>query len=791
MPGLGELGLAALAKEIKHLDPDETFVSIDVVNHQVWYCDEIIAHEAIGPYVGEEEPVRAYIVAWLIRVGGYTPASIELEKRYPSGRGQIELDVRVADESGGAYALIEVKAPDSFGGASDPLIAGQLYSPAAMERGTRVLSLATIDVVTFDSIVSPLSVTIDYPSWPTHRAWVNGGRPHRDDIPLNYGEATIEPFRRGGDHDLNHNIRQPDLDRLRQRLHDRLWGGSNDDNAIYAWLVKVFLTKIHDEKVTNDGEAYACQVMHTGSRPESVTTTASRINRRWEEAYRKYIISTGPDPDSLDSAIFTASDLSWAIEMLQGISLTSAGQTQGDLLGGFFEAITRDGFKQNKGLFFTHYNLAAFMVEVLDVSGMARKYIRDPGRHINDRLPYIVDPSAGSGTFLLAAMRAITSDIERQRNLLGTNDDVRDSLTRWLPTDAPNTWAAEFLYGIEKREDLATSIKVNMVLHQDGHTHIYKDDALAPLNDIASRQQDEKFRSHVDRASGYERPSAETMDVVITNPPFSLTLDPIIISNLARTFTLSAQRNSENLFLERWYQLLRPKGRLAAVLPESFFSTAENSDARRFLFHYFHVRAVVSLPPHAFQPWTPTRTSLLFAQRKTAEEAREWGDAYNEAVKWLGLSYRSAKAALRRLQHPRASEKADDLVPARKEVGFQFDALGLGGTLSLDDGAQIEFAQQMLASVDVAQLAFARTVEKVSPDASYIGMIVNEIGYKRTKRGEASRRNDLFQAVVDVEGTSEVIRNLSLNTARGQWHMVRVDDGEDALSVLSKVALWD
>ena len=333
MPALGTAGLDVLATAVESLDPEHEYVHLDVKSRHVWYCPDITTHEALGAYSGEEEPTRAYLVAWLIRVGGYAATSIELEKRYPSGRGQVELDIRVADSSGRAYALIEVKSPDSFGGVNDPYINGQLYAPAAREPGTHVLSLATVALIEASGSVSPLSVTIDYPSWPSYEEWDAGGKAHRDDIPLNYGEATIEPYVRGETPDLNHDTSQPDLDRLRQRLHDRLWGGSNDDNAIYAWLVKVFLTKIHDEKVTDDGQAYACQVMHKGSRPESSKSTAARVNKRWKEAYRKYISGGGPDPDALDDGLFNASDLSWVVEMLQGHLLDKRREKQGRFAG--------------------------------------------------------------------------------------------------------------------------------------------------------------------------------------------------------------------------------------------------------------------------------------------------------------------------------------------------------------------------------------------------------------------------------------------------------------------------
>ena len=168
MPGLGVQGLRTLAAALERLDPEREYVRLDIEDKHVWYCPQIVRHEALGAYVGEEEPTRAFLVAWLVCIGGYPARSIELEKRYPSGRGQVELDIRVAHESGKAYALIEVKAPDSFVGAADTLINGQLYAPGAREPGTRVLSLATVDVNSSSGMVEPLSVTIDYLSWPDY-----------------------------------------------------------------------------------------------------------------------------------------------------------------------------------------------------------------------------------------------------------------------------------------------------------------------------------------------------------------------------------------------------------------------------------------------------------------------------------------------------------------------------------------------------------------------------------------------------------------------------------------------
>jgi len=78
---------------------------------------------------------------------------------------------------------------------------------------------------------------------------------------------------------------------------------------------------------------------------------------------------------------------------------------------------------------------------------------------------------------------------------------------------------------------------------------------------------------------------------------------------------------------------LRENGRLAAVLPESVFDTTENKYIRLFLYKYFKIKAVVSLPQLAFEPYTSTKTSLLFAQKKTSAEVEKWNKAWDEASK--------------------------------------------------------------------------------------------------------------------------------------------------------------
>jgi type I restriction enzyme M protein len=162
-----------------------------------------------------------------------------------------------------------------------------------------------------------------------------------------------------------------------------------------------------------------------------------------------------------------------------------------------------------------------------------------------------------------------------------------------------------------------------MILHGDGSTNIFVKDGLSPFQ-IYHKETAPNFLNRGTKDKNYfDKETNSQFDVVISNPPFSVNLDSETKRHLKEGFIFGDKKNSENLFIERWYQLLKPNGRLGVVLPESVFDTTENKHIRLFIYKYFEVKAVVSLPQLAFQWFTSTKTSLLFARKKTEEEVKE------------------------------------------------------------------------------------------------------------------------------------------------------------------------
>lgn len=841
MLAFGPTGLSAVQAAIEKLDPEGRYVVLDVAARIVRYSEEFQSTEVISEYVGEEEPARAYILCWLCVIGGYLPANIVLEKRYSIGRPKTgaELDILVQRPDGTTYALIEIKSPAEYDIDQDKYIKGQLFDLALHEPGVEVLSYATVSATGSDVYIH--AKAIDYKVFGDFEAW-RLSRACGSAIPVTYGEPEHVHLVSGGPRDLRTGLTLPEMRRIQKRLHDVLWRGSTPDNTIYGYIVKLFLAKTYDEKTVNVGQEYAFQIKYVSNKRESPGATFIRMSDLYKTAYRKYMSLGAGDPvEGLNERDFSAEQAAFVVELLQDVSLIRSAQDS-DVLGAFFEGITREGFKQSKGLFFTHSNVVQFLIRVLGLDSLVAAKVQSDAL-ASDKLPYIIDPSCGSGSFLLASMKYVTDYVSSNRASLSVNHDTRDFLNSNFVAGQENAWAANFLYGIDAGEILALSTKVNMLLRQDGQTHIYHDDGLAPLSSY--RETRFRGRPHQD-VSVYSKLVAESFDVVISNPPFSITLDPHTIASLEKSFELCREVNSESLFLERWYQLLKPKGRLGVVLPESFFSTRENLGARLFLFAHFNIKAVVSLPKEAFEPWTPTRTSLLFAEKKTLDEERVWK---SQIVRREARGVRARNFATRRIRavnacFPMVDGSAIALL-CSKALAASGDARSLseltlpqldsalggfstgGASLTPAEGKLVGRVRAAVEALDVLD----RTSRFFGLDVvSLVGLPVSEleaavqrmlvsmrrldlrvwalqtagsalplefvatgaesIGYRRTKRGENERPNDLFHAetVPAAGGAKRRVYDVDL-TGSEQW---RIDDANSGslLGLLRAAITW-
>lgn len=767
--------------------PDKVVQGITINNNKFRYKD-IVENRVITEYK-DEELVRAFLITKLVNELGYPANKIEIEKQYEAGRPQTitsRIDVIVKDSDDNAFLFIEVKSPSEYASSNqDEVIEQQLFKLAALEKAqgqkVKYLVLYTINEDTLEDEC----IVIDYEKENTFSNW-EITRNATNSIPSRYNKAQKIPYAKGTERDLRTNFSNEYLTSLQKDLHNVLWGGGGtDDNEVFASLVNLILAKIQDEDEKEDGQQYDFQsLMFEKDGEEEFETNEQlfeRINRLYRSALKeKMNVIDEKEIESsfvIDRNKFSLSKLKYSVQKMEHLSFVDGKNSLNgkDILGDFFEGIIRDGFKQTKGQFFTPINVVRFMLWGLSLDKLAIKRITQ-----DKAIPFMIDPSAGSGTFCIEYMKFITHTMKymntnggKYNKDLGNSRAVKDKIeSDWFyPDRRENKWAREFIYGSEINFNLGTATKVNMILHGDGSTNIFVRDGLLPFTEYKKDQEPNALRQSIDDSTYTEQNKTlkvnSNFDVILSNPPFSVDLDNDTKKKVIKNFAYGDKKNSENLFIERYYQLLRENGRLAVVLPESVFDTTENKYIRLFLFKYFKIKAVVSLPQLTFAPYTNTKTSILFAQKKTKEEIEHWNSLWAEKSKEYShiktrvenilkvFNGKSIKSKLKSIKDLTESEEVEILKTMLKNYYAPTDkGLSKNDLIEKYKDELIELCKHDKETTNM--FGFVNTwwvFGEVASELNYDIFMAeaDEIGYKRTKRKEKSRRNDLFR--IDKDGS--------------------------------------
>lgn len=746
-------------------------VDFVVREKKVKYDKNIRSHREIKTISGDEEAVRSYLVAKLINELGYKKENIELEKEYDIGRPKVNkprIDVIVRDDKDNAFLYIEAKSPQDYEKNKDEVIEKQLFNLASQEQGqgkkVKYLVLYTVEIV--EDKIKDKCILIDYEKFPSFEEWKDV-RNFTDELPERYGKAQKEPYVKGGKKDLDTSFTYEQLDGIRKNLHNVLWGGGGaDDNDIFSSLVNIILAKIQDEDEKEKGEKYDFQVFtfKDGESFESNEELFERINKLYRRALKQKLNITNEvklkKSYVIDENKLSLPKLKYTVAELERFSFVDGKNSFDgkDILGDFFEGIIREGFKQTKGQFFTHIHIVKFLLWSLQLDKLAIERVN------NDlEIPYLIDPAAGSGTFLIEYMKFITKNLKYKfKDKLATKRAVEDKFNEWfMPNHRENKWAREYIYGIEMNFNLGTATKVNMILHGDGSTNIFVKDGLLPFNFYDKETAPNFLKQYEEDKLYFNKDVNAQFDAIVTNPPFSVSLDNETKKHLSTEFVFGGKKNSENLFVERWYQLLKPNGRLGAVLPESVFDTTENKYIRLFIFKYFKVKAVVSLPQLTFEPFTSTKTSLLFAQKKTKSEIQEWDKLWSKySNEWSNLKTRCEnllavyidgkdRSKLPSIKNLKESEEKEILAKILKDY-IENEDKKLSAK-ELIEKYQDELKELCKYDNDTKDVfGFVNTwwaFGEVAKELNYkIFMAeVENVGYKRTKRGEKPMPNELFR----------------------------------------------
>ena len=415
--------------QIRKLDPNHSIVRVDEDNNIISYTSNLDSDETTQRTATPEEYVHALAICLLNFHYQYPIELMSHEKHYEHGRkgtNSDEVDLLINDADKLPFAMWEFKSAGEYQTDQDDDIKRQLFGTAPLVGIPKLLVHATIKPGSEQPKIS--LICVEYSKHKTYDHWVAAGKPHLTMFPVDYREPNYEPFVKGGKRDLRHDCNQADFRAVATILHNEFFS-EHPDNTLFINLVKCLLAKIYDERLRKKGEDYSFQVLLKNGKEETALEVFDRINEQlYKPAYQRYIDPEAKEPDEINPRDFSPDRVKTVTKLLQDMSITQGAALHGDIIGAFFEEILRDGFKQDRGMYFTHDNLVNFMVEAVDLPGLTRETWKE-ATHPDNRLPYVIDPACGSGTFLLKSMNTISATIQTNKSELVSDQESEHFLS--------------------------------------------------------------------------------------------------------------------------------------------------------------------------------------------------------------------------------------------------------------------------------------------------------------------------------------------------------------------------
>ncbi len=397
-------------------------------------------------------------------------------------------------------------------------------------------------------------------------------------------------------------VEENDLTRRFKQAHNSLWGGGElNPSEAFDELDKLIFCKVWDErKARKDGEPYDFQIFSEGTDEKTNQSLLKRIQALYEDGRKK-------DPEVFkDDIRLNAQKLRTVVGYLESVDL---GNTDLDSKGRAFETFMGSFFRGDFGQFFTPRPIVKFIVDVLPITHES----------------LVLDTSCGSGGFLLHALDKVRKEADEyhKKGSVAHHKHWHD-------------FAEHNLYGIEINEQIARTAKMNMIIHDDGHTNVIAADGLLPIDDVTTEDKngneiiEQKGIKSITENKGFKY---NRFDFIITNPPFGSSVRQteqaymnqygysqkgVDWLNPKSKVSGRDTQSTEVLFIEQCYNYLTEGGYLAIVVPDGILTNSSLQYVRDGIEEKFRIIAVVSLPQTAFSATgAGVKSSILFLQKYT------------------------------------------------------------------------------------------------------------------------------------------------------------------------------
>lgn len=172
--------------------------------------------------------------------------------------------------------------------------------------------------------------------------------------------------------------------------------GATRDEVLAQQLINIIFCKIYDERFTEPSEIVTFRA--------GVDEDAILVQKRILELFKKVKRNYKEVMDANDSIILDAKSIVYVVGEMQNYCLIEA---ERDIVADAFETFIGHALKGGQGQFFTPRNVVKMIVDILNPSDE----------------DFIIDPSCGSGGFLVEALRHVWRYLDAEGEKYHWNDE--------------------------------------------------------------------------------------------------------------------------------------------------------------------------------------------------------------------------------------------------------------------------------------------------------------------------------------------------------------------------------
>lgn len=428
-----------------------------------------------------------------------------------------------------------------------------------------------------------------------------------------------------------------DLTTIFRRCHNYIHGNGGLQKAeAFHEMLKLIFCKVYDEEEGGSDELnFAIGPKEQRSESGKRRLLEERIQPLFAKVRKRYpYIFKDDEHVELEPSV-----LAYIVAEMQFISLVD---TETDVKGAAYEELVGQNLRGDRGEYFTPRNVCDMTVRMIQ-SMFEEEELTDLT---------VLDCCCGTGGFIVSwidNLRDIIREQEERRRSKNIETKVRGRIREIC---------GRSLFGLDVNPFLVRTSQMNLVMHGDGSTNVYRADSTRSPGEWS-----DEARKKIPFGS---------VDIVLTNPPFGSEVridDPHILERfeLSRWESngMRASMPAEQLFVEAAMMFLKEGGIMGIVLPDGILNNPGLRFLRSWLLKRARVIASIDLPKETFAvSGGVNNPSVLILEKFSHEQVQRAGAGIFDENNMVFMSSPRTSGIDKRgkpvfLRHPNGQEILD------------------------------------------------------------------------------------------------------------------------------------